>query len=316
LAPIYHRTGNGTGCAMCANKIVVESNCLAHVNPQLAEEWHPFRNGNLTPHDVTTGTTKRVWWKCPKGTDHEWETSVVNRTNGSGCPVCVGQIVVNSNSLETINPRLAGQWHPEKNGELQPTDVTAFSGKRVWWRCEIDDEHEWITAISNRSAGKSCPYCTLTPQSRQELIIAFELKLIFPDINPRGFKAKIKGRLKSIDIFIPQLNLGIEFDGSYWHKDKRALDKLKTEKLNEAGFTIIRIREEPLKKLHEIDIISPKPYNGKFLANSVLARIQKLYFLEARVDEKINDYMDKIGLQNESELDSYVERILEEKAET
>jgi len=138
--------------------------------------------------------------------------------------------------------------------------------------------------------------------------------LFFPDINPKGFKAKLKGRLKSIDIFMPELNLGVEFDGSYWHKDKRALDKLKTEKLREAGFEIIRIREEPLKKIHDIDIISAKPYNGKLLTNAVLSRIQELYSLPAKTNRKIAAYLGKEGLQNEAGLEAYVEQILEEKA--
>ena len=37
--------------------------------------------------------------------------------------------------------------------------------------------------------------------------------------------------LRAIDIFIPKLNLCIEFDGSYWHKDKRDIDKIKSEML-------------------------------------------------------------------------------------
>ena len=52
----------------------------------------------------------------------------------------------------------------------------------------------------------NCPYCTLTPQSKQELIITFELKTIFKDINPKGYKTKIEGQIKAIDIFIPMLN--------------------------------------------------------------------------------------------------------------
>jgi very-short-patch-repair endonuclease len=64
---------------------------------------------------------------------------------------------------------------------------------------------------------------------------------------------KVNGRLLSIDVYIPELNLGIEFDGSYWHKDKQELDKLKTIKLEAAGIKIIRIRELPLKKINEID---------------------------------------------------------------
>tara|TARA_B110000285_G_scaffold180449_1_gene203483 strand:+ start:85 stop:225 length:141 start_codon:yes stop_codon:yes gene_type:complete len=36
---------------------------LAEVNPELAEEWHPTKNGELTPFDVTKGSNKKVWWK-------------------------------------------------------------------------------------------------------------------------------------------------------------------------------------------------------------------------------------------------------------
>ena len=69
---------------------------------------------------------------------------------------------------------------------------------------------------------------------------------------------KIDWKLWSIDIYIPELKLGVEFDGSHWHKDKRALDKLKTEQLEEEGFEIFRVREEPLKR------IFAGPYDPKF----------------------------------------------------
>ena len=38
----------------------------------LVEEWHPTKNGELKPSEVTFGSNKKVWWKCPKGDDHEW----------------------------------------------------------------------------------------------------------------------------------------------------------------------------------------------------------------------------------------------------
>ena len=102
----------------------------------------------------------------------------------------------------------------------------------------------------------------MTPQSKQELIITFELITIFKDIDPRGFKTEINGKIKAIDIFIPLFKLAIEFDGSFWHKDKLALDKIKSEMLMDEGYKVIRIREEPLKKIHENDIVSTYSYNG------------------------------------------------------
>jgi hypothetical protein len=52
---------------------------------------------------------------------------------------------------------IAAQWHPTKNGSLQPQDVSAGSQRKVWWRCEKG--HEWQTAVVVRVQGSSCPVC-------------------------------------------------------------------------------------------------------------------------------------------------------------
>ena len=59
---------------------------LEKLHPQVASQWHPSRNGNLSPRLLTPGSGRKVWWRCRKG--HEWETSVRSRTRGSGCPHC------------------------------------------------------------------------------------------------------------------------------------------------------------------------------------------------------------------------------------
>ena len=60
--------------------------------PELVKEWHPTKNGDLTPEDFTYGSGKKVWWLCPKG--HEWETKINKRTRKdkpTGCPNCSGK---------------------------------------------------------------------------------------------------------------------------------------------------------------------------------------------------------------------------------
>ncbi len=52
----------------------------------LSEQWHPAKNGDLTPEDVLPGSHKRVWWQCNKG--HEWEAIICDRNKGRGCPIC------------------------------------------------------------------------------------------------------------------------------------------------------------------------------------------------------------------------------------
>jgi very-short-patch-repair endonuclease len=306
---------NNRGCPFCTRRQVNLSNCLATLNPELTKEWHSSKNGKLTPYDVVPGYAKKVWWKCDKGDDHEWETTVNKRNNNRNCPICRGKKVVKSNSLATLHPKLVREWHPIKNGILSPNQITLSSHTKVWWKCDKGDDHEWKTRAMNRIFGKTgCPYCDLTPQSKQELTITFEL-INFFKINPKGFKTIVQGKIWSIDIYIHELKLGIEFDGSYWHKDKDALDKLKTERLEDDGFKIMRIREEPLIAVTDIDVISKKPYNAKEITNNILRQILKIYSLDTTKVQKIEEYIIKEAIQNENGLDTYIEEILKEKSE-
>ena len=149
--------GKGRGCPYCGNKRVLAGfNDLATTNADLAAEWHPTMNGELSPQDVMAGTRKKVWWLCAKG--HEWSASVANRSNGCGCPVCSGKKVVPGiNDLATVNPNLAEQWNAERNKPLDPQQVSSGSGKKVWWVCARG--HEWEASISSRHKGAGCPYC-------------------------------------------------------------------------------------------------------------------------------------------------------------
>ena len=146
---------NGRNCPYCSGRIVHESNCLATINPSLAKQWHPIKNNDLTPAEVTAGSGKKVWWKCDE--EHEWQANIGSRNRGTNCPYCAGRAVDNSNSLETVNPSLAKQWHPTKNDGLDPSEVSSGSHTKVWWLC--DKGHEWKASIGSRHRGNNCPYC-------------------------------------------------------------------------------------------------------------------------------------------------------------
>jgi hypothetical protein len=119
--------------------------------PQLVKEWHPTKNRPLTPSKVTAGSEKHVWWKCPEGPDHEWQARVADRSRGRGCPFCAGKKVSVTNSLATLFPELANEWHPTKNGTLTPDKVTAGSHKKVWWQRPENPDHEWQARVDSRT---------------------------------------------------------------------------------------------------------------------------------------------------------------------
>ena len=148
----------GARCPTCqGRRVLLGFNDLATLKPELAEEWHPERNGALGPDQVTTHAGKKVWWRCREG--HEWKTSVANRSDGSGCPVCSRKrLLTGFNDLKTLRGELAAEWHPEKNGKVGPDAVAVMTGKKAWWRCEKG--HEWKAVISSRASGAACPYCS------------------------------------------------------------------------------------------------------------------------------------------------------------
>ena len=147
----------GRGCPYCVGQYVVKGeNDLQTVNPVLANEWNYEKNNGLTPADVMPNSSKKVWWKCEKG--HEWQSTIINRNSGNGCPYCSSRKVLQGyNDLQTVNPMLANEWNYEKNSGLTPADVMPNSDIKVWWRCE--EGHEWLATIGNRNRGRGCPQC-------------------------------------------------------------------------------------------------------------------------------------------------------------
>ena len=143
----------GGSCPYCAGRKVLKGfNDLASVRPDLASEWHPTKNGDLQPSDMTYGSNLKVWWRCHHG--HEWGTKIAKRTQpfGTGCPTCTNRIVLKGfNDLATTHPELANEWHPTKNGDLQPTDVSFGANKKVWWQCPRCG-HEWQKTLNARTS--------------------------------------------------------------------------------------------------------------------------------------------------------------------
>ena len=87
-----------------------------------------------------------------------------NRTKEKGCPYCSGKRVkIGVNDLASIKPEIAEEWHYEKNRGKTPQMYTAFSNKKVWWKCNLG--HEWRTSIVARThMGSGCPRCAKNHQ--------------------------------------------------------------------------------------------------------------------------------------------------------
>ena len=291
-AVIYSRT-NGSDCPVCSgHKVVSSINDLATIRPDLAKQWHPTKNGELKPSTVTAGNGKKVWWVCEK--EHQWEARIDHRNHGIGCPYCSGRYpIVGENDLQTLNPTLALEWNYEKNKGLTPTKVLPNSDKKIWWRC--NKGHEWPATICNRNKGHGCPICNSERHtSFPEYAIVFYLKKHGIDV-----MHPYRENRYELDIYIPSQKTAIEYDGYYWHKDKKKQDLEKNKECESNGIKLYRIRDGlPSLNSSSIDYIINKQ-NEDFV-DVLKDLLYKIAGVEADID-LTRDSIDIEGLRNYSE---------------
>lgn len=245
------RTSANGGCPICSGQeLLVGYNDLSTTNPLFASEWNYVKNGHLLPTMVQSGTNKSVWWICKL--DHEWKVSPNSRSKeGTGCPFCSNSRVLSGfNDFATSSPNLMAEWHPTKNTNIDPYVLPRWTSQKIWWVGK-DCNHEWHAAINSRQQGHGCVTCNKSGSSKIERDLYSEIKNLIPDTEHNVIVPVAWRRNKSarVDILIPSLNTIVEYDGSYWHANKMAKDTEKTQSLLDAGYKVVRVRDNPLPLL-------------------------------------------------------------------
>lgn len=291
LASPNNRTNGKTGCPCCAGRVVVAGkNDLATKFPDIAKRWHPTKN-KKKPHDVTAFSNDYVWWICDKDDRHIFRARIGHITKGEiVCPICSNQkIIVGVNDFQTTNPDLILEWNWEKNNSLGilPTEITKGYGGKVEWKCK-DCGHEWAATVASRTGQHTgCPKCKKAQSSSfSEKAIAYYLSKWFTIEENKQFTWLGQSE---IDIYVKELNLGVEYDGKVWHQDL-SRDIKKDKLCQDNGIALIRVREKgcPVYESSSYKIVRN---NTKTI--ELTQSIQKIKnFIETNYNYKLNGEVD------------------------
>jgi hypothetical protein len=82
---VCRRTTSEENCPYCRGLRVNNTNSFGNTYPKQSDEWNYERNGDLTPFDITSRSSKKVWWICSE--NHEWKSRIADRKY-NGCPFC------------------------------------------------------------------------------------------------------------------------------------------------------------------------------------------------------------------------------------
>ena len=151
--------------------------------------------------------------------------------------------------MATTYPELAKEWHPTKNGSLNPCDVTYGSEKKVWWYLPYDDpktgkhyDFEWKAIIYARTSGAGCPFLSESIGERfvrkylSANAIMYEEQKSFEELVGTG------GAHLSYDFFLDHSGILIEYQGIQHYKaidffgGKEQLKKQKEHDLRKRQF--------------------------------------------------------------------------------
>lgn len=303
----YRMLKNGSeslGCPECLGKVISSSNSLEALKPDVASEWHPTKNKKKASEVGLSFKDKEIWWKCSNPEcEGEWATRSVHqrtrevkeykRKNGktklvkpTGCPYCKNQKVTKTNSVAAKAKHLMLEWDYDNNGSLSPETVIAGSGRLINWICP-KCEKKWPCKANERTRKvnpRTCPHCSQTSTSKAEKRIYSEVLYFFPDAVHRHRESQIE-----MDVYIPSIKVGIEYDSKKYHEKKYEQDKEKRKRLKkEHRIFLINVRETGLKILSKDDVVC----NGtitKDVIDSLFRMLRdKGYLSKSQYEEYIN----------------------------
>lgn len=241
---------------------------------------------------------------CP---DHGefWQTPS-DHLNGKGCPQCAGNVRCDKDTFI----EKAKHIHNDRYDYSKVEYVNAHT--KV---CIICPEHgEFWQTPNNHLNGNGCPLCKnrkigdvlrdtvedFTKKSNEIHEITDCLKALLPQQWNRD-----------IDVYIPSLKLGIEYNGLHWHSERLGKDKNyhldKLNKCNEQGIKLIQIFEDEWINHREICESKLKQICGLNRNPKIFARKCKVVEIKSFADRRwtidsTNNLYTKLGF----EFDSYV----------
>jgi hypothetical protein len=265
-----------SGCPSCRGAVTRASqkNWLADTLPEIASQWHPTRNGKLTPRDVVWDSQRTVWWLA-NCCGYEWQESPRSRDKYDRlrCPQCRTIL----GSLAWQDPGLAAEWSSANHlsaWDVRPHASTPFVPE---WICATNPAHVWKGPLSGRSNGAECPECRESGKSKVELAHHAAAEERFSGarsgvvLREKAFTTR-KAWSADISAQIGDRLLVMEYDGAYWHSApaKILTDARKTADLLAAGHLVVRLREDDLPPLeidhpryHEVRVYSAAPQPQK-----------------------------------------------------
>lgn len=229
-----------------------ETWCRLNHRLDLLYEYDTTRN-NKSISNISKAAVDRVWWKCSK-CGYEWKAVIKSRTTGnqygpSGCPKCLAtlgrgvHVITGVNDLETWckenNKLTLLKEYNEAYNKIPANKVACRCSKMANWKCARCGKVYSSLVVNRTKNSTGCKFCTSGIASYPELMLYIYLSEYFNDV-----KYRYKINRLEIDIYIKDINLGVDYRGMYWHLTREDIDNQKEMDLENLGINQLIIIED------------------------------------------------------------------------
>ena len=223
-------------CPTCGRKSASEK--LKRYTIDNLKQYAQKIGGRCLSDTYVSYNTKYIWQCSEK---HEWNATWSDvKSSKKWCMQCGHKNIGDKNRKYSIEDLKTHAISKEGKCLSHTYDNCLESYE---WQCKKD--HKWQASWDSINRGTWCPYCT-SQHSKAEQEILDWVKQWYP--NSHSTRQIIKP--KEIDIYIPELKIGIEYCGLYWHNEKspqprdRNYHKNKMLQCQEQGIRLLTIFED------------------------------------------------------------------------
>lgn len=205
-------------------------------------------------------SSEKLWNPTPN--------NLLRKSNPTGCPQCSRCIKTHEKFIQEMSEKrpdinVLGIYKNKRSGVHCQCRVCGFS--------KYQDGTKWMPLPDNILRGMGCPNCNNENKtSFAEQAILFYCNKFTTAVN-RYTKFGVE-----IDVWLPELNVGIEYNGMYWHDKRRQRDQIKLDVLKKNNIRMITIQDNGENTI-DGDVITHSGCGKKF--NEIDWAIKQLFIL-------------------------------------
>ena len=237
----------GYGCPKCAGKDMDNSFFI-----EKARKIHSNKY-DYSKVEYTSGKQK-VCIICPE--HGEFWQAPVKHLYGQGCPQCG----INKRSeKQKVSYREYLKRVKDVHGDkYEYPEIEKMQSMHDKINIICKKHGDFIQLAYDHLAGHGCPKCAMLESNAEREIYDFICKIVGSENVVKKDRVILEGR--EIDILIPSLNIGFEYNGLRWHSEEFGKDSTyhlsKTVKCNGKGIKLIQIFED--EYLNHKDVVLEK----------------------------------------------------------